>query len=408
MKPWAHQVEMAEQIADKLREYGLCYVVAEERTGKTLATIGAIEGLAVNTVLVITKKVALAGWLETLTKCSHKKIYRVVNYHRVKNVTGSFDMVILDESHNYIGGLPEPSAIHNQVAKFTRGKPIVYMSATPCAQGPAYLYHQLSLSTWSPFNRYTDYHDWHREFGVPYTKYLYGNQIAMYDKVERVIEEVEHLFVSKTRKEIGFEQEPEDKIHWITLSEATLHVYRKIMVDKVYKFLKAGLLVADTVSKLRFSLHMLEGGTIKVRQKPKMAKTGKMKNVSKGFILSNCEKIDYILETWGDTNSLVIMYNFIAEKVKLEERFKNALILQATSYAEGIDLSDRSTLVIYSQDYSTARHTQRRARQTNMDRKEPITVHYLLVRGGVSEQVYETVSVNKLNYVDTFYKRTSI
>lgn len=82
--------------------------------------------------------------------------------------------------------------------------------------------------------------------------------------------------------------------------------------------------------------------------------------------------------------------------------------MQATSYAEGVDLHKYKHLIIYSQDFSTARHTQRRARQANKARHEAITVHFLLVKKGCSEQVYKTVSVNKKNFVDSVFTRTKL
>ena len=154
------------------------------------------------------------------------------------------------------------------------------------------------------------------------------------------------------------------------------------------------MLVCDTTSKLRTSLHQLEGGTIKID--------------NDRHVLSNCEKVDFILEHFGDEESLVIMYNYQAELVKLDQHFKRARLLQATSFAEGVDLHEYSDLVIYSQDFSTARHTQRRARQANKKRDKPINVHYLLVRKAISEQCFKTVSVNKKNFVDSVFNRSTI
>jgi hypothetical protein len=139
---------------------------------------------------------------------------------------------------------------------------------------------------------------------------------------------------------------------------------------------------------------MIEGGVAKIGDKY--------------LSLENTEKIQYIKKTWGDSSSMVIMYHYIAEGEKLRAYFKNAAILQATRYAEGVDLSQYKHLIIYSQDFSAARHTQRRARQANKLRKDDITVHYLLVTGGVSEQVYTAVSVNKQNYVDSLYRGISL
>jgi len=102
------------------------------------------------------------------------------------------------------------------------------------------------------------------------------------------------------------------------------------------------------------------------------------------------------------------MYQYKAEKLKLEQHFKNASILQATSFAEGVDLSHKRHLVIYSQDFSTARHAQRRARQASKSREDSIVVHFLLAKKAISDQVYQTVSINKKNFVDSVFERTEL
>ena len=205
--------------------------------------------------------------------------------------------------------------------------------------------------------------------------------------------DVDHLFITYTRKDLGFKQEPDDVIHWIELDDITKKVYNELLEHELVAF-SHGMLVCDTKSKLRTSLHQLEGGTMKIEDNR--------------YVLSNTEKIDYIKDRWGDSADLVIMYNFIKERDKLEEAFRQATILQATSNAEGVDLSGFRHLVVYSQDYSTARHTQRRARQANMKREDPIHVHFLLVRKAISEQVYKTVSVNKKNYVDSVFAKEQL
>jgi hypothetical protein len=126
------------------------------------------------------------------------------------------------------------------------------------------------------------------------------------------------------------------------------------------------------------------------------------------YTLENNERIEYILNIFGDSDNLCIMYNYIAEEYKLKEYFKHAKILQATSFAEGVDLAHIKDLVIYSQDFSTARHVQRRARQASKNRVEPIEVHFLLTKKAVSEQVYETVAINQKNFVDSTFKRELI
>jgi ERCC4-related helicase len=92
----------------------------------------------------------------------------------------------------------------------------------------------------------------------------------------------------------------------------------------------------------------------------------------------------------------------------LKEHFKNARILQGTSYAEGVDLSMYETLIIYSMDYSTAKYSQRKARQANMARVDDINVIYLLMKGAISDQVYTTVCENNKNYVDSYFINSTL
>jgi hypothetical protein len=395
--PYPHQIMKAEEAIEVLREHMIVYLAMEERTGKTITAILTAEatGSTIKNVLVITKLVPKQDWVNVLNDLPKNKIYFVTNYHQAHKLTTHFDLVILDESHNYISAYPKTSKIHKDLTSITAGKPLIYVSATPHAQGPQQLFHQFKLSSWSPWANYKSFYRWFEDYGIPHTLPINGINVPQYTKVkvDKVLSEVKHLFVTGTRSEIGFEHEPEDQVHYVDLTEATKLTYNTLIADELVE-LSVGLLVCDTASKLRTSLHQLEGGTIKMGEHY--------------FVLKNTEKVDYILEKFGDVKSLVIMYNYKAEKTKLEEVFKEALILQATSYAEGIDLSMYKDLVIYSQDFSTARHTQRRARQANMKRATPITVHFLLVKKGLSEQVYKTVSKNKKNFVDSVFKKDKL
>jgi hypothetical protein len=395
MIPYDYQQELGDRAAEVLKEHMIVYLAMEERTGKTLTAIICAEQLNVQKVLVITKKKALGGWKDTLEAFDHTKTYHVTNYHQARKVEYKPDLIILDESHNYISAFPKCGKLWKEVKQLTNNVPLIYISATPHAQGPQQLFHQFKLSSWSPWAKHKNFYNWFRLFGIPYTQDIAGIKIPQYDRchADMILKCCDHLFITKTRLELGFEHEPTDKIHQISLSKATRGTYNELLQHDLVD-LSVGLLVADTGSKLRTSLHQLEGGTIKLDDER--------------FVLANTEKVDFIMEEFGDSEDLVIMYNYIAEFTKLSKHFKKATILQATSYAEGVDLHKFNHLVIYSQDFSTARHTQRRARQCNQKRDRPITVHYLLVKGAISAQVYKTVSVNKRNFVDSVFSRSKI
>lgn len=392
--PYIHQEEVSDDALEIIRENAIVYFAMEERTGKTIASLLVAEKSAAESVLVITKKKASKDWETVLADKLWTKDYTLATYHQLHNLPlKRYDLIILDEAHNYISSFPKPGAIWKQLRPICKGKPIIYISATPHAQGLQMLYHQFALSSWSPWYKHTNFYSWFRMYGKQYTIEINGIKIPQYDKLQDeslVYDCVKHLFITKTRSELGFEQEPEDKLHWIELQENTKAVYNHIIKHGIIE-LSVGTLVCDNKSKLRTSLHQLEGGTVKIN--------------NDYFVLSNSEKVDYILNNFGDRSDLVIMYNFKAELTKLQAVFKKALLLQATSFAEGVDLHKYKDIVIYSQDYSTARHTQRRARQCNKERDTPIVVHFLLVEKAISSQVYKTVSINKVNYVDSTYKR---
>lgn len=397
MKPYPHQVEISSQAYEILKENMIVYLAMLERTGKTLTSILTCERcLNVKSVLVLTKKKALDGWLNTIENYKPKIEFIVTNYHQASKIKpNSYDLVILDEAHSYISGFPKPSTMWKNVASLTKDKPIIYLSATPSAQGSCMLYHQFKLSSWSPFHEYTTFYKWFAVFGIPNTKYLGSIQVKDYTQCKEglVWDWVKHLFISYTREELGFKFEPTDKLHFVELNPMTLYQY-KLLENDGYAVINDVEIVAGTPSSLLTKLHQLEGGTLK--------------QDDTSLILDNTEKIDYILSLYGDSPDVVIFYHYVSEYTKLSRYFKNARLLQASAYAEGVDLSMYDKIIVYSMNFSTAQYTQRRARQANLMRDKPIVVDYLLTKGLISHQVYQCVAENKTNFVDKYYRKSGL
>ena len=394
MTPYKHQLAIAKEAYAILKTNGLVYLAMEERTGKSLTAILTCEhSSVVKKVLILTKKRALDGWFDTLARYKTAIHFTVTNYHQASKVQPrSYDLVILDEAHAYLSKYPKPGAIFKDVAKLTKGKPIIYLSATPSAQGYSLLFHQLKLSDWSPWRHYSNFYRWFDVYGIPRTRFIGGKQFKEYSntKEELVKRDVDKLIISYSREELGFQHEPNDVIHFVELEEETKLMYRKLEKDNILSHQEVDI-VADTPMSLLTKLHQIEGGTLKCEED--------------SFTLANREKINYILAEWGDTKDLVIFYHYKQEEKLLKQYFKQAQVLQATSFAEGVDLSMYEHLVVYSMNFSTSQYTQRRARQANMKRDTQINVHFILVKGAISEQVYTTVAVNKSNFVDKYYER---
>jgi len=393
--PYTHQIEGANEAYDILGKHALVYIAYEERTGKTLTSILVAEMSKADRILVLTKKKALDGWHETLGAFTHTKHYTVTNYHGAVKIKGNYDLVILDEAHSYLSASPKVGKIWKDVFKLTKDKPIIYLSATPYAQGYRLLFNQFRLSTWSPFKGYKNFYAWHRTWGIPDKARTPYGLVETYAKFKpQVFDLCKHLFITKTRQELNFEHEPEDLLRYVDLKASTRDLYNKCMRTEMIRLPTGEVGALDSPMKLRTTLHMLEGGVAKIEDKY--------------IVLPNEEKIDAIKGDFGDTEELCIMYQYIAEGEKLRKAFKHAKILQGTAFAEGISLAHVENLVVYSQDFSTARHSQRRARQANKQRKTPINVVFYLIKDGISEQVYTTVAKNKTNFIDKLFSRKEL
>ena len=394
MIPTENQKDMAIEALRVLSTNRLVYIAAEERTGKTLASILVAERILIaKKVLVVTTAKAITGWEHTLSKYKHTKEYVITSYTKLNDNSFSLykdvDMVILDESHKFISAYPKPSITYKRLATITKNKIVMFLSATPSSQSYAQLFHQLNLSSWSPTRRYANFYKWFNYYGIPECIKIGSRFINSYDKVKDIAyKDVEHLFVRRTRLQAGLTIEPDDVIHYVALSESTLAIYKEIQ-NNIFRYNDNVYPIESCMERVT-KLHMLESGTSKLGEEY--------------LVLDNTEKIDYILNLFGDSKDLVIFYNYKAELLKLKKYFKNAFLAQATSYAEGVDFSKYRHMVVLSMDFSTARYSQRRNRQANINRIEEIKVHYLLTKGTVSEQVYSTVAINKKNFIDSYYR----
>lgn len=393
--PYDYQIQIAKKAFAILKENGLAYLAMEERTGKSLTALLVCEQSNVlKEVLIVTKKKALPGWQNTLDNYEIKKSYTLINYESLHKLEGKkFDFVIIDESHYALGSYPKQSKTFKMLIDYTWGVPLLYLSATPNAESYSQLYHQFALSKWSPFKEFRNFYDWHRTYGIPHTEHISGRLIQKYNytKEEEIKNATRHLFISFTRAELGFAVEPKDCITFVQPTSRTLHLMKTLKKDSIlheYEY------VCESPAKEMVGLHQIEGGTLKLE--------------NESIFLGNTEKIDYIKQTYGDTNDLVIMYNYVAEGDLLKAHFKNALILQGTAFAEGVDLSTYKHLVIYSMNFSASKFIQRRARQCNKNRTEPIEVDFVLMKGCVSEMAYKAIVKDKLSFTQSYYLKNRL
>ena len=389
-----HQKELGELLYQKAAEYGFAILAAEERTGKTGTFLYAIEKSQAESALILTKKAAIEGIKEQIEAFGCKKRYEVINYqslHKIKNLDP--DVIVLDEFHQALCSYPKPSQTQRAVKNLAKDRIVIYVSATPFAESYSQCYHALDICSYSPFRKFKNFYQWFKVFGIPVEMRLHGRTIKQYHqtKENKIRSILAPYIVRITRKEIGFAHEPEDVIHHIELDEITktrIHLLRR---HRLLLLEDGSEYVADNTMALMNGEYMLTGGGLLIDEAYKP--------------LSR-EKIDYIFEHFGDTEGIAIMAHFKGEQERLKKIFKKAHIFSSTSDAEGVDLSSFDKLIVYSMSYSTSKYVQRRCRQCNINRKDPIEVHYLLT-DYIDKEVYNQVAVKKQNFTKRVYERVA-
>jgi len=397
-----HQEVFAEKVWEVLKPKGYAYLAGKPRSGKTYTSILVAEKSdKISRVLVLTKKAAISGWHKfTESNANLKHSYYVTNYEQAHKLKPSdYDMVIIDESHN-LGTLAKPSNRIKTIRKLCWNMPHLHLSGTAIVESPCSIYHQMAISKYTPF-KHKNFYDFHREFGEPYYIKAAGREINQYDRAKpTLMPKIDEFTIYMTQNDAGISDDVQavDKVHYVELDDSTKKLYNElqehniasITTSKTVNVMKPEYppqygelinlytLVCDTTMKLRTSLHMLESGIAKVDDEY--------------IMLGNLEKINYIKKEFGDAADMGIMCHFVGEQRLLREHFKFANIYSSSAHAEGVDLSHLHHFIILSSDYSGSKFIQRRDRIVNVNGSNTTTVHHILVKNGISEQVYKRVS----------------
>jgi hypothetical protein len=401
-----YQVDIAEQAINILKEFKLVYLAMQVRTGKTITSLHIASLYGAKKVLFVTKKKAISSIEDDFKQSNCLYDLLVINYESLHKIQHTYDLIIIDEAHA-LGQFPKPSGRVTDLKKICLGKPIIYLSGTPSPETYAQFYHQFYVSSYSPFKEYKNFYAWHKEYGIPKTKFLYNMQVPDYTHVkqERIQTEIQHLMLTYTQEEAGFESLVEEQILYVPMSDKVKWAMDKIKKDKLFKTKDGQVVLADTSVKEMQKIHQICSGSVKTEDG--------------NAIMFDDTKANFIKERFKG-QKIAIFYKYIAEGMQLRFSYKGQVyddpqafneasgdavfISQIQSGREGINLSTAEALVMYNIDFSAVSYWQSRARMQTKDRLEASKVYWIFTTGGIEDRIFSMVQ-NKKDFTLSHFKK---
>jgi len=310
MKLRNYQVSISEEATSIIRKYGFVYLALEVRTGKTLIALTVAHLNNYQSVLFLTKKKAISSILSDYKMSGYQFKLTAINYESCHKITDDhFDLINLDEAHS-MGEMPKPSKRAKQIKEYLRKNKsthTILMSGTPTPESFSQMYHQVYGIINNPFNHYTSFYKFAKDYVDIKQKKINGMLVNDYSKgKESIIELMRPYTINYTQKEAGFSSDIQEHIIYVDMEENTYNYANHLKKNRVIQG-KTEVILADTPVKLKQKLHQLYSGTIKFE--------------SGNAMVLDYSKADFIKEYFKG-KKIGIFYKFIAELQAIKEVFK--------------------------------------------------------------------------------------
>lgn len=398
-----YQKKIAEDGVEILKEYKILFLAMEVRTGKTLTALSVAEKYRARKVLFVTKKKAIASIENDYKKLNPGFEIVVINYESIHKVDIDPDLIILDESHG-LGAFPKPSQRAKSIKERCKNKPIIFLSGTPSPESYSQLFHQFYVSSFSPFEEKSFYR-WAAKYVVIKEKYINSMKIRDYSKAKNALiqEKINHLILTCTQKEAGFEAFVNEKVLTVPAGSMQDNLSQQLKDHKI-TYLAGKVATVKSGADLINKLSQISSGTLIVDDE------------DDGIVFDG-SKANFIAEEFA-RKKIAIFYKYRAELEILKLRFPNytespeefnsredlVFLGQIRSAREGVNLSTADALVMYNIDFSATSYFQARSRIQSKDREGGAPLYWIFTSGGIEFKIYEAVQKKK-NFTHSYYKQ---
>lgn len=374
------------------------------RTGKTRTAIAAAKKYGAKNILFVTKLKAIESIISDYAAVGGAIEFKATNYESIHKYEGTPDLVILDEAH-CLGQFPRPAERTKLLKDICRDLPIIYLSGTPSPESYSQLYHQLWVSSYSPFAEWPSFYKWAAAgFVVAEKKFIYNREITSYTRAvkSKIDELTRHLFITYTQEQAGIEQQVQEHFIRVKMQPSTYYLAEQLARHRVFIGQDKQEIVADTEVKLLQKLHQIYSGTVISEDGTAIVFDRSKAHVIKEQFKGKKIAIFYKYKAEGTA----ILWQFGQENLTTspEEFSKTDKIFysQIQSGREGINLSSADAIIMYNIDYSSVSYQQARARMQSKERTKEALLYWLFAEGGIEERIYKVVK-SKQDYTLSYF-----
>lgn len=399
-----YQDEISTKAAQLLGKYKICYLAMECRTGKTLTAYAAALKYGAKSVLVVSKVKALPNIRSDYEAMRPTFALDAINYESAHKLPcGKYDLVILDEAHS-IGAFPKPSQRAKVLKTLCKGLPIIYLSGTPTPESFSQLYHQLWVSSFTPFALFPNFYKWAKVYVDVRQRMINGRMINDYSRArkEKIDVATRHIFVDYSQEEAGFDAKIMEHTLIAPMSQWTANAMTRLKRDKILSWDGTDIL-GDTPAKLLTKLHQLSSGSV-------IDEDG-------NHIVTDYSKAKFIRDYFvGKKLAIFYVYQSEAELLKkafpkwtaVPEEFQAAdadtvFLGQVRSAREGVRLDTADALIFYNLEYSYLSYEQGKNRLSSKERTVTAQVYFVCSDCGIERDILEAVH-GKKDFTVAYYK----
>lgn len=398
-----YQINLSNQATEILQQKKIVALCMEVRTGKTLTALQTANNFGAKNVLFVTKIKAFSSIQWDYDQMDYNFKLTITNKESLHKIDDTFDLVIYDEFHGF-SAYPKPSVYQKLAREKYSHLPMILLSGTPTPESHSQWYHSFQLSDHSPFNEYSNFYKWAKDFVNVKVKHLGYAQVNDYSEadIKHISRRIKNHVLTFTQSQAGFTSTVNELMLEVEMKPITYQLIDRLKKDLVVKNAQGQVILADTGVKLQQKIHQLCSGTCKFED-------GSSKVI-------DFSKSEFIRDNFSEYK-IGIFYKFKEEysalKSILGDKLTNDLddfnssdkwiALQIQSGREGISLKEAKYLVYYNIDFSAVSYWQSRDRLTTMDRKEN-QIFWIFAKNGIESKIYKTV-LGKKDYTLSIFKK---